>query len=60
MPVIQYWYMYKIWLYFIFFRYNDFFLMAEALHKFADDLQDIGSYLLYIFWAVDKYAPNPR
>ncbi|XP_042213357.1 mdm2-binding protein-like isoform X2 [Homarus americanus] len=41
------------------FRYNDFFLLAEALHKFADDLQDIGSYLLYIFWTIDKYVPNP-
>ncbi|XP_045621662.1 mdm2-binding protein isoform X2 [Procambarus clarkii] len=41
------------------FRYNDYFLLAEALHKFADDLQDIGSYLIYVVWAVDKYAPNP-
>ncbi|XP_066969065.1 mdm2-binding protein [Macrobrachium rosenbergii] len=41
------------------FRYNDFFLLAEALHNFADKLQEIGSYLLYVFWCVDKYTPNP-
>lgn len=41
------------------FRYNDFFLLAEALHKFADDLQDLGSYLIYLIWTVDKYVPNP-
>ncbi|XP_037787510.1 mdm2-binding protein-like isoform X1 [Penaeus monodon] len=41
------------------FRYNDFFLLAEAVHKFADSLEDTGSYLLYVFWCVDKYVPNP-
>ncbi|XP_042877832.1 mdm2-binding protein-like isoform X2 [Penaeus japonicus] len=41
------------------FRYNDFFLLAEAIHKFADSLEDTGSYLLYVFWCVDKYVPNP-
>lgn len=46
--------------FFFFFRYNDFFLLAEAVHKFADSLEDTGSYLLYVFWCVDKYVPNPR
>ncbi|KAK7085981.1 hypothetical protein SK128_023172 [Halocaridina rubra] len=41
------------------FRYNDFFLLAEGLHEFANGLQDTGSYLLYILWCVSKYAPNP-
>lgn len=42
------------------FRYNDYFLLAESLHKFADELQDVGNYLIYMIWCVDKYSPNPR
>ncbi|KAK4299691.1 hypothetical protein Pmani_028049 [Petrolisthes manimaculis] len=41
------------------FRYNDYFLLAESLHKFADELQDVGNYLIYLIWCVDKYSPNP-
>lgn len=41
------------------FRYNDFFLLGEALHKLLDEVGGPGGVLLSLVWCVEAYTPNP-
>ncbi|XP_063851210.1 uncharacterized protein LOC135094779 isoform X1 [Scylla paramamosain] len=41
------------------FRYNDFFLLGEALHRLLDEVGEPGAAMLSLVWCVEAYVPTP-